>query len=283
MSSRGYVLYFEGDTLIHKFDPRTKIILMLYFVALAFIFNHPIHLGIVLLVALAIWFYAKIPMREVSTVYKYVYGTLALIIVIQALAFPEGLEILRLIPPNPLLGNVGALTVDGIVYGIAISERILIIMLIGPLVIYTTPLDRLILGMIKLKVPYTLTFIMSTALNLLPSVQIEVKNIQEAQMARAFTKLETGSFTERMRAYIPLMVPLIVSEIRSSMLLSLAMSARAFGVAKKRTFYYEIIMTTKDKVTVAILIISLAILVYLRVFYGFGYYERLSDLLRILW
>lgn len=270
ISSRGYVLYFEGDTLIHKFDPRTKIILLVFFIILAWRFENPIHLTVILLVTFLIWMYSRIPMKEVSRVYKYVYGTLALVIIIQALGYPGEMELLRIIPPNPLIGNVGAFTVEGIIFGIAISERILIMMLIGPLVVYTTPLDRLILGLIKLKMPYTVAFIMSTALNLLPSVQIEVRNIQEAQMARAFTKLETGSFVERMKAYIPLLVPLIVSQVRSSMLLSLAMSSRAFGVSKKRTFYHEIVLTAKDKIAIAIMIVTLAILMYANIVYGFG-------------
>ena len=209
---------------------------------------------------------------EVSKIYRYVYATLALLILIQGLSYsdPNATTILRVIPENPLLGNVGALTVEGLIYGIAISERILILMLIGPLVIYTTPLDRLILGLIKFKMPYTLAFIMSTSLNLLPSVQIEIENIQEAQTARAFTKIETGSFMERMKAYIPLMVPLVVGMVRNSTLLSLAMASRAFGVSTKRTFYHEISLKMRDKIAIAIIAGVFIILAYARFVYGMG-------------
>jgi len=272
MSSRGYVLYFKGNTLIHKFDPRTKIILLVFYVLLALIYSDPIYLGAVLLSAIIIWIYSRIPIKEVSKIYRYVYATLALLILIQGLSYsdPKATTILRVIPENPLLGNVGALTVEGLIYGIAISERILILMLIGPLVIYTTPLDRLILGLIKFKMPYTLAFIMSTSLNLLPSVQIEIENIQEAQTARAFTKIETGSFIERMKAYIPLMVPLVVGMVRNSTLLSLAMASRAFGVSTKRTFYHEISLKMRDKIAIAIIAGVFIILAYARFVYGMG-------------
>jgi len=273
ISSRGYVVYYAGDTLIHKLDPRAKLIMLAYFVGLALLFSNPIHLALVLLAAILIWFYARIPAKEVSRVYKYVYGTLALVIIIQGLSFPTGTEILRIIPENPLLGNVGALTIEGLVYGIAISERILIMMIIGPLVIYTTPLDRLILGMVKMKMPYTIAYIMSSALNILPSVQLEIATIIEAQTARAFTKLETGGFVERMRAYIPILVPLIVSMARNSTQLSLAMAARAFGASKERTFYRDIKAETKDYIVIGIMVVTFAIFVYAYIVYGFGAFD----------
>ena len=273
ISSRGYVVYYAGDTLMHKLDPRAKLIMLAYFVGLALLFSNPIHLALVLLAAILIWFYARIPAKEVSRVYKYVYGTLALVIIIQGLSFPTGTEILRIIPENPLLGNVGALTIEGLVYGIAISERILIMMIIGPLVIYTTPLDRLILGMVKMKMPYTIAYIMSSALNILPSVQLEIATIIEAQTARAFTKLETGGFVERMRAYIPILVPLIVSMARNSTQLSLAMAARAFGASKERTFYRDIKAETKDYIVIGIMVVTFAIFVYAYIVYGFGAFD----------
>ncbi|MEQ9715358.1 MAG: energy-coupling factor transporter transmembrane component T family protein [Candidatus Asgardarchaeia archaeon] len=273
ISSRGYVVYYAGDTLIHKLDPRAKLIMLAYFIGLALLFSNPIHLALVLLAAILIWFYARIPAKEVSRVYKYVYGTLALVIIIQGLSFPTGTEILRIIPENPLLGNVGALTIEGLVYGIAISERILIMMIIGPLVIYTTPLDRLILGMVKMKMPYTIAYIMSSALNILPSVQLEIATIIEAQTARAFTKLETGGFVERMRAYIPILVPLIVSMARNSTQLSLAMAARAFGASKERTFYRDIKAETKDYIVIGIMVVTFAIFVYAYIVYGFGAFD----------
>ncbi len=286
ISSKGYVVYFPGNTLIHRFDPRTKIIMLAYFVGLALLFSNPIHLAIVILATFAIWTYARIPAKEVSRVYRYVYGTLALVIVIQGLSFPTGTEIIRLVPPNPLIGNVGALTVEGLVYGIAISERILIMMIIGPLVIYTTPLDRLILGLVKLKMPYSVAYIMSSSLNILPSVQLEIETIIEAQTARAFTKLETGSFVERMRAYIPILVPLIVGMARNSTQLSLAMAARAFGATKNRSYYHDIKATLKDYVAITIMVVSFAIFVYLYIMYGFGAFNfksvSLTSLLKLI-
>ncbi|MGQ4833728.1 MAG: energy-coupling factor transporter transmembrane component T family protein [Candidatus Asgardarchaeia archaeon] len=285
ISSKGYVVYFAGDTLIHKFDPRTKIIMLAYFVGLALLFSNPLHLALVILATFLIWTYARIPAKEISRVYRYVYGTLALVILIQGLSFPSGTEIIRVIPPNPLIGNVGALTVEGLAYGVAISERILIMMIIGPLVIYTTPLDRLILGLVKLKMPYSIAYIMSSALNILPSVQLEIETIIEAQTARAFTKLETGGFVERMRAYIPILVPLIVGMARNSTQLSLAMAARAFGASKERTYYHDIKATTKDYIAISLMIISFAIFVYLYIMYGFGAFNfksvYISSLLRL--
>ena len=146
-------------------------------------------------------------------------------------------------------------------------------MIIGPLVIYTTPLDRLILGMVKMKMPYTIAYIMSSALNILPSVQLEIATIIEAQTARAFTKLETGGFVERMRAYIPILVPLIVSMARNSTQLSLAMAARAFGASKERTFYRDIKAETKDYIVIGIMVVTFAIFVYAYIVYGFGVFD----------
>ncbi len=265
-------IYIERETMFHRLDPRTKILFMVVFSILSLIFSDPFFLFIILLICLVFWFEAQIPIRRLLGLYKYVTFSIVLLIIIQGLTFPEEgyTPILRIIPPNPLIGNVGALTYEGLILGIAMSLRIIILMIVGPLVIYTTALDKLIIGLLKLKVPYLFAFTFSSALNLLPSIQNKANDIIDAQKSRGLADLESQNIAKRLKSYASLLIPLIVSSMRDSVFLSLAMNSRAFGFKKERTYYREIKFTKLDIVASVLFLILFVIFIYIRFILGLG-------------
>jgi energy-coupling factor transport system permease protein len=98
-----------------------------------------------------------------------------------------------------------------------------------------------------------------------PVLAEEAQTIMDAQKARGL-ELERGNFLKRIRNYIPILIPLIVSAIRRSLELAEAMESRAWGATKKRTNLYVLKMHKNDFLLIAITFAIIAIAVYVRVY-----------------
>lgn len=270
MSSCGLITFYSRDSLLHKLDPRTKIVLLVGIYMLAFTLEDPVLLTAILIVVITLWLYASIPIKKLGGFFKSIYIFILVMLTMQSICYPGQSVIIRIIPYNLWIGGIGAVTVEGLLFGISMSLRLLVIFLATPLIAYTTSADVLTLGLIALGMPYIIAFIITTSLSLLPIVQNEAAAIMDAQKARAFTKLETGSWREKIMAHIPLVIPLIVGSFRKAQQLAIAMESRAFNASSKRTYLHEIRMSSKDWVTLGITVVTVSMCVFLRVVYGFG-------------
>jgi energy-coupling factor transport system permease protein len=93
----------------------------------------------------------------------------------------------------------------------------------------------------------------------------EAQTIMDAQKARGL-ELEKGGFLKRIRNYVPVLIPLIVSAIRRSLELAEAMESRAWGATKKRTNLYALKLHRGDFALLAINIAVLAVAIYVRLY-----------------
>jgi energy-coupling factor transport system permease protein len=96
----------------------------------------------------------------------------------------------------------------------------------------------------------------------------EAQTIMDAQKARGL-ELEKGNLLKRIRNYVPVLIPLIVSAIRRSLELAEAMESRAWGATKKRTNLYLLKFRKGDYVLLTITIAILVVSVYFRFFGSF--------------
>jgi energy-coupling factor transport system permease protein len=129
----------------------------------------------------------------------------------------------------------------------------------------TTSPDHLGLALEESRVPYEFAFAFTTAVRFVPVLAEEAQTIMDAQKARGL-ELEKGNLLKRIRNYIPVLIPLIVSAIRRSLELAEAMESRAWGAAKKRTNLYLLRLHRGDFVLLAITIAIIAVAVYVRFF-----------------
>jgi energy-coupling factor transport system permease protein len=129
----------------------------------------------------------------------------------------------------------------------------------------TTSPDHLGLALEQTRVPYELVFAFTTAVRFVPVLAEEAQTIMDAQKARGL-ELERGNFLKRIRNYIPILIPLIVSAIRRSLELAEAMESRAWGATKKRTNLYVLRMHKGDIALIAITIGIIALAIYVRLF-----------------
>ena len=155
-----------------------------------------------------------------------------------------------------LIGGRLTLTSEGLAYGLMLSLRSLTLILAIPLAVFTTDLDAVIMGLVRMRVPYTVAFVFSTTLRFVPLLFAELAAISEAQRLRGLA-LEKMSLLQRLPAYARIAVPLILGTMVKSQQIELALAARAFSGSPQRTYLHETILRAEDY---AVIIVSLAIL-----------------------
>jgi energy-coupling factor transport system permease protein len=129
----------------------------------------------------------------------------------------------------------------------------------------TTSPDHLGLALENSRVPYEFAFAFTTAVRFVPVLAEEAQTIMDAQKARGL-ELEKGGLFKRIRNYIPVLIPLIVSAIRRSLELAEAMESRAWGATKKRSNLYALKLHRGDYSLLAIIVGILAVTVYIYFF-----------------
>jgi energy-coupling factor transport system permease protein len=139
----------------------------------------------------------------------------------------------------------------------------------------TTSPDHLGLALEQTRVPYEFSFAFTTAVRFVPVLAEEAQTIMDAQKARGL-ELEKGNFLKRIRNYVPVLIPLIVSAIRRSLELAEAMESRAWGATKKRTNLYVLKLHRGDFALLAMTIGVLVLAIYVRLYV---YVPALSQLL----
>ncbi|HUT17215.1 MAG TPA: energy-coupling factor transporter transmembrane component T [Acidobacteriota bacterium] len=132
----------------------------------------------------------------------------------------------------------------------------------------TTSPDHLGLALEQTRVPYEFAFAFTTAVRFVPVLAEEAQTIMDAQKARGL-ELEKGGFLKRIRNYVPVLIPLIVSAIRRSLELAEAMESRAWGATKKRTNLYALKLHRGDfallAITIGVLVVAICVRLYIPV------------------
>ena len=234
--------YFPGDTVAHRLDPRTKLILVIVYIVALFQANSWLGYGLVTLVTLGCMTLARIKPR---TMFKGVRPML-FIIVLTAL-----LNIFYTTGTPVLPGWI--ITWEGIARAVQMILRIVLLISGTFLLTYTTSpialtdgLELLLGPLKKLRVPvHEMTIMMSMALRFIPTLISETDKIMSAQKARG-ADFETGSLFQRAKALLPILVPLFVSAFKRADELAVAMESRCYHGGEGRTRMKQLKMAGRD-------------------------------------
>lgn len=254
---------------LQKLDGRTKLIALSVIFILVLLFSHPAYIVTLLAGVMIIWWIGKLPFQLIKDLFRFFLVIAVIILVVQVFFYPGQTNLIRLSGPIPAIGFSGYITQEGILFGIAMVLRLVVIMIVAPMMVLTTPLPELMLALVKLKVPYRFAFIMTTAISLLPSIQSHAATIQQAQLCRGIMYDSAGKFFTKLRASVSLLVPLILGSFRDSQTLEIAMSSRAFGAPVKRTFLLDSSLEILDYLIIAVMIIILIAGIIARIL-GYG-------------
>src|SRR5215204_1599153 len=254
-------LYLDKDTFVHRLDPRTKMFLLLGMFVLAFVFTDPLYLLGVLVVVL-LFGYLSSTLANLGRIW-FILVAIAIVSIILWSIFGSG--------ETPFFLFVEQ---EALLYGISIALRIDITIIAGMIFLSTTRNEEVAIGLVRLGIPYRFAFAVSTALRLVPTIVATGLTISQAQRSRGLD-LKCGSIVQRIRKYVPLLVPVFVSTIRSTNVFSMALESKGFGASPKRTFFLQTAMGRRDVLVVVAFAVLLAGSVALRAA-GYGGLEGFS-------
>ena len=254
-------LYLDRDTWVHRLDPRTKMFLLLGMFALPFVFLDPLYEVAVLALVLFFGYLAK-ALTNLRRIWFILVVTAVLTVVLWSI-FGSG--------QTPLFLFVER---EAVLYGVAIALRIDITVIAGMIFLSTTRNEEVAFGLVRLGIPYRFAFAVSTALRLVPTIMVTGYTIGQAQRSRGLD-LESGNILRRIRKYVPLLIPVFVSTIRSTNVFSMALESKGFGAAPQRTFFLQIGMGRRDFLVLAVFVALLAGSIALRIA-GYGGLEGFS-------
>ena len=225
--------YFPGDTVIHRLDPRTKLVLVVVYIVALFLAKSFVSYALMLAFLLAVIWISKIKLNVILKSLK----PLILIIVLTAilnLFYSAG---------EPLVKFwIFTITREGLINAAFMVLRITLLVAGTFMLTYTTSpilltdgLESLLSPLKKLRVPvHELAMMMCIALRFIPSLISETDKIMSAQKARG-ADFESGNLISRAKALIPILVPLFIGSFRRADELATAMECRCYHGGEGRT------------------------------------------------
>ncbi len=228
------VLEFEeGRTFMHRMTPNTKFLWGMVVLAWVFIMVNPLYVLILGIVVLGIAkFFAGMSLRHLLLTVLIMGLAGVFIIIFQGLLFPGKTVLFVAGPFHP--------TLEGVMVGLAIALRILVIVASSSIIAKTTDPRDVFLSMIKLGLPYTLAYGMFAALRFIPLMEYEAETIREAQMVRGIIQQNKGGLNSRLTQAKNFLIPFIASGIRMAQQGAIALDVRAFGITPSRTYLREL-------------------------------------------
>ncbi len=236
--------YFPGKSLIHKLDPRVKVLLTLANIIFIFIAGNFVSLALMTAFTIAAILISGVP---VTKYLRSIRGVLFIVLFTSVLNLFYG--------NGTVLFQWGFLqiTTGGIRNAIFIAVRIIVLILSSSVLTYTTSptqltdaLERLMKPLKLLRVQvHEIAMMMTIALRFIPTLLEETEKIMNAQKARG-ANLESGGLISRIKALVPVLIPLFVSSFRRAYDLAMAMECRCYNGGKGRTKMKVLHLTGTD-------------------------------------
>ncbi len=258
--------YFPGKSLLHKMDPRIKIVLTLIFIFLIFFCKNFWALGLMagfLFIGMLI---SGVPMKLLIKSLRAILIIICITAVLNLFYITDG----NLLFPGTFI----KITDKGLYTAVFMTVRIACLIIGSSLMTFTTTptmltdaIERLLspLKIFKIQV-HTLAMMMTLALRFIPTLIEEIDKIMNAQKARG-ADLESGNLIDRAKALVPILVPLFVSSFRRAYELAFAMECRCYTGGNNRTRMKQMKVSCLDLVFVIFMVCIIAGVILLNHFF----------------
>lgn len=254
--------FFPGKSILHKLDPRMKIILVSLYITALFLASSSFSYLFIIFITISLMFISEISIK------LYLRGLKPLIFI---MTFTGILNIFYS-TGDPLFRIwIFTVTKEGIYSAAFMIIRILLLVISTSMLTYTTSpivltsgLERLLSPLKAIKVPvHEFSMMMTIALRFIPTLLEETEKIMNAQKARG-ADFETGSIIKRAKALVPILIPLFVSAFRRADELAIAMECRCYnGDSKGRTRLIQYHLEQRDYLSLITVIIIMAAVIFL--------------------
>ena len=255
--------YVPGHSLIHRMDSRAKLVMIFAFVFIVFLANNLLTYLVLGLFTLLIVLLTKLPVRFLMKGLRPILWIILFTFILHLIVTKEG----------DILFDLGFFRIyeEGLKQGIYISLRFLYLILMTTILTLTTTPIEITDGMESLLSPFKklglpvheLALMMSISLRFIPTLMEETDKIAKAQMARG-ADFTSGPIKDRLKAVVPLLVPLFISAFKRAEELATAMEARGYQGGEGRTKLRQLKWKMLDTSVLTLLVALGLVLLYLR-------------------
>lgn len=256
--------YYPADSVLHKLDPRVKLVATITFLVALFLINNWVGYVVATLFLVSMIKLSKVPFKFMVRGLKAVIMILMITVVFN----------LFLTPGERVLVQIWKLKITDTGLRTAVFMAIrLIYLIIGSsiMTLTTTPndltdgLESLMGPLKKLHVPvHEVAMMMSIALRFIPILLEETDKIMKAQIARG-ADFESGNIIQKAKNMVPLLVPLFISAFRRANDLAMAMEARCYHGGEGRTKMKPLVYARRDYMAYGVVLVFLAAIILVRI------------------
>ncbi len=253
--------YVPGESLIHKLDPRAKLISIFFYVMIVFLANNEVTYALLCAYVLVAILASGVPIRFILNGLKPVMLLILFTLLLHVFTTRGGM----------VLFEFGWLSIhtEGIRQGVFVALRfLLLISMASLLTLTTTPIEitdglESVMGPLNaIRVPvHEIALMLSIALRFIPTLVQETDKIMKAQSARG-VDFSSGTMKERVQSIVSLMVPLFVGSFKRAEELAIAMEARGYRGGNGRTKFRDLRWQGRDTL-VLVSLVCLAIVLFL--------------------
>jgi len=221
--------YAKGKSFFHGLDPRTKLFLFIFFSVISLVSTKTIYLLTIFTFIFLIFLFNRLPFREIKNFSKFFVALSCAVVVIQGFFYPLG---------KTIIFNVVPITLEGLVFGFAISLRLFTILFSLSILMLTTK-QRDLLHALGNFIPKDMAFSLTIAFRSIPMLEEETRTIIISQEVRGLRKIRSKKLT----AYFSIIVPLFAKALTRARYLAMSVESRGFGRTKMK---YETKMKRQD-------------------------------------
>ena len=259
--------YYKADSFVHRLDARTKIILTTLFLVIIFMCKNFLSLALMFVLLVVSVLACKVPVKMFLKSFKPIIPIVIFTAVINVIYATGGTELVSFWKIS--------ITTKGLATAFFMAVRIICLIISSSILTYTTVPTALTDGIEKLFSPlkvlhvdvHTLAMMMTLALRFIPTLIEEINRITNAQKARG-ADFESGKLLERVKAMIPILIPLFVSAFNRAYELAFAMSCRCYRGGEGRTRMKQPKMKVGDYMTLLLFAVIIAGVILLNHFFG---------------
>ena len=259
--------YFPMNSVVHKLDPRLKLLFVTSFIVMVFLSNNFISLAFCFLVTALVIAISKIPLKTVLKGLKPIILIVVITSILQIAYNDGGITLIDVWKIK--------ITSGGVLTAVFMALRISLLIVMSTMLTYTTSPTSLTNGLDRIFAPFkkigldfhTITMIMTIALRFIPTLIEEVDKIMSAQKSRG-ANFEQGSIIKRAKALIPLFIPLLFNSIRRAYELANAMTCRCYNGGQGKTTMNALKFSKRDYLGLLAVILVIISIILLNIYCG---------------
>ncbi len=247
MSDITFGQFIDTNSFIHKLDPRSKLIFLIAFIVFIFIAGSFLSLGLLAVLLIASIFVSGIPLKMYLKNIKAVLPIIILTAILN-IFYTDGGRVL-------FDWWIFTATTNGVYRAVFMAMRIILLILSSAVLSYSTSPTSLTGAIESLLKPlkliglgnavHTMAMTMTIALRFIPTLIEETNKIMNAQKARG-ADLDSGNLIKKVKALLPILIPLLISSVRRAYELAEAMECRCYNGGSGRTKYRVMKYSGKD-------------------------------------